>query len=113
MGPPEYLNRLKRMCTPRTDLRTHRTATPRKHTPSGAYMGSADPRISRTALGLVDPGLPRGACPLVLEAIPEVFHSFLCWCSGIYIEGEGLISYQHILLLHSHFWFLRLGGRLE
>jgi hypothetical protein len=82
MGPPEHLNRLKNMCTPGTDLRTHRTTTQRKHTPSGAHLGSADPRIGRTDLGSVDPGLPRGTRPLVLEAIPGVFHS-LCRCSGL------------------------------
>jgi hypothetical protein len=83
MGPLECLNRLKNTCTPGTDLRTHRTATPRKHTPSGAHLGSTDPRIGRTDLGSVDLGLPRGACPLVLEAIPRVFHSFLHRCSGL------------------------------
>jgi hypothetical protein len=83
MGPPERLNRLKNTCTPGTDLRAHRTSTSRKHTPSGAHLGSTNPRISRTDLGSVDPGLPRGACPLVLQAIPRVFHYFLRWCSGL------------------------------
>jgi hypothetical protein len=83
MGPPERLNCLKNMCTPVTDLRAHRTTTLRKHTRSGAHLGSADPRIGRTDLGSVDPTLPRGACPLVLEAIPGVFHSILRWCSGL------------------------------
>jgi hypothetical protein len=80
MGPPERLNRLKSTCTPGTDLRAHKTATSRKHTPSGAHLGSADPRIGRTDLGSVDPGLPRGACPLVLEAVPGVFQSSLRRC---------------------------------
>jgi hypothetical protein len=83
MDPPECLNCLKNACTPGTDLRAHRTATPRKHTLSGAHLGSADPKIGRTDLGLVDPGLPHGACPLVLEAITRVSHSILCWCSGL------------------------------
>jgi hypothetical protein len=43
MGQPECLNHLKSMCTPGTDLRARRTATLRKHTPSGAHLGSADP----------------------------------------------------------------------
>jgi hypothetical protein len=81
MGPPKRLNRLKSTCTPGTDLRAHRIATPRKHGPSGA-LESADPRIDRTNLGSADPGPPRGACPLVLEAIPGVFHS-LRRCSGL------------------------------
>ena len=42
-GPPERLNRLQTTWTPGTDLRTHRTATTQKHTPSGAHRGSADP----------------------------------------------------------------------
>jgi hypothetical protein len=41
------------------------------------------PGIDWTNLGSVDPGPPRGACPLVVESIPVVFHSFLCWCSGL------------------------------
>jgi hypothetical protein len=56
----------------RTHLRAHRTATLRKHTTSGAHLGSADPRISRTDDGSVDPELPHGACLLVLEAILSV-----------------------------------------
>jgi hypothetical protein len=82
MGPPEHLNRLKDTCTTGTDLEAHRTATLRKHTPSGTHLGSADTRIGRTDLGSVDPSLPRGACPLVLKAIPGVFHS-LRRCSGL------------------------------
>jgi hypothetical protein len=46
MDPPEQLNCLKNTCTLGTDLRAHRTATPRKQTLSGAHLGSADPRIS-------------------------------------------------------------------
>jgi hypothetical protein len=83
MGLPEHLNHLKNTCTPGTNLRAHRTTTMRKHTPSGAHQGSVDPRIGRTDLGSVDPGLPHGACPLVLEAIPNVFHSVLRRCSGL------------------------------
>jgi hypothetical protein len=40
------------------------------------------PWIGQTDLGSADPGLPRGTCPLVLEAIPGVFHFFLRRCSG-------------------------------
>jgi hypothetical protein len=83
MGPPYRLNRLKNTCTPGTDLRAHRTATPKKLTSSGAHLGSADPRIGRIDLGSLDPGLPRGTRPLVLEAIPGVFHSLLRWCTGL------------------------------
>jgi hypothetical protein len=61
MGPPERLNGLKSTCTPGTYLRAHRTSTSRNHTPSGAHLGSADPRIGRTDLGTADPGLPLGA----------------------------------------------------
>jgi hypothetical protein len=43
MGPPEHLNRLKNNCTLGTDLRAHRTATSRKHTLSGAHLGSTEP----------------------------------------------------------------------
>jgi hypothetical protein len=50
--------------------------------PEWAHLGSVDPRIDRTDLGSIDPGPPRGACPLVLEAIPGVFHS-LRRCSGL------------------------------
>jgi hypothetical protein len=83
MGLPERLNRMKNMCTSGTDLRAHTTATRRKHTSSGAHLGSVDPRIDQTDLGSVDPGLPRGACPLDLETIPGVFHSILRRCSGL------------------------------
>jgi hypothetical protein len=58
-------------------------STSRKHTPSGVHLGSADPRIDRTNRGSADPGLPRGACPLVLEVVPGVFHSSLRQCSGL------------------------------
>jgi hypothetical protein len=40
MSPPEHLNRLKNTCTLRTNLRTHRTATPRINFPRGALMGT-------------------------------------------------------------------------
>jgi hypothetical protein len=53
MDPSERLNRLKNTCTPGTDLSAHRTATLRKHTPSGAHLGSVDP------IGLVEPTLGR------------------------------------------------------
>ena len=43
MGPQRHANHAKIGWTPGTDLRTHRTATRRKHTPSGAHRGSADP----------------------------------------------------------------------
>jgi hypothetical protein len=66
MGPLEHLNHLKSTYTPGTDLRPHRTATLRKHAPSGATWGSADPWIGRTDLGLGDPRPPHGAFPLVL-----------------------------------------------
>jgi hypothetical protein len=75
MGPPEHLNRLKSTCTWGTDLRAHMTATPRKHTPRGGHLGSANPWIGQTDLRSADPGPSHGACPLVLEAIPRVFHS--------------------------------------
>jgi hypothetical protein len=58
-GPPERLNRLKYTCTPGTDLRTHHAATQRKHKLRRATYRSADPRIGRTDLGSVGPGLPR------------------------------------------------------
>jgi hypothetical protein len=75
MGPPERLSRLKSTCTLGTDLRSHETATQIKNTLRGPTWGLADLRIGRTDLGSADPALPRGACPLVLEAIPGVFHS--------------------------------------
>jgi hypothetical protein len=83
IDPPEHLNHLKNTCTLGTNLRAHRTAILRKHTPSGAHLGSPDPRIGRTDLGSVDLGLPRGTCPLVLEAIPGVVHPFLRWFSSL------------------------------
>jgi hypothetical protein len=57
MGPPDCLNRLKSMCTPRTDLRTNKTATPRKHTPNRATwgrptLGSVEPTLGRLIQGL-------------------------------------------------------------
>jgi hypothetical protein len=74
-GPPERLNRLKSMCTPGIKLRANMIATPRKHTLRGAHLGSASPWISQTDLGSADRGPPRGSCLLVLEVVPEVFHS--------------------------------------
>jgi hypothetical protein len=57
MAPPEHLNRLKNTCTPGTDLRAHRTATPTKHTRVGPTWGrpilaSAKPTLGRLILGL-------------------------------------------------------------
>jgi hypothetical protein len=46
----------------------------------GAHLGWVDPWIGRTDNGSADPGPPHGACPLVLEAIPGVFHSSWRWC---------------------------------
>jgi hypothetical protein len=91
MVPPERLNRFKNTCTPGTDLRVHRTATLRKHTQSGAHLGSADPRIGRTNLGSVDPGLPHGTCPLVLEAIPGCF-TLSCVGALVY-KWKGRVSF--------------------
>jgi hypothetical protein len=73
MGPPEHLNRLQHTCTPGTDLMAHQSTTQRRHMPRKAPWGSADPGIGRTDLWSADPGPPRGACPLVLEANPRVF----------------------------------------
>jgi hypothetical protein len=61
IGLLEHLNRLMNTCTLGTDLRAHRTATPRKHTPSGAHLGSVDPRIGRTALGEDGASITTGA----------------------------------------------------
>jgi hypothetical protein len=94
------------------DLRDHRT-TPKKHTPSGAHLGSADPRISWIDHGSVDPRLPHGVCPSDLEASTGCFTSSCAGALAYKWKGRGIISYQHILLLLSHFWFIRLRGRLE
>jgi hypothetical protein len=56
---------------------------PEEAHPKEGHLGSADPWIGRTDLGSANPGPPRGACPLVLEAIPKVFHSSLRRCSGL------------------------------
>jgi hypothetical protein len=57
MGPPERLNRLKNTCTPGTNLRAHTTATLRKHTPSGAHLGSVGPGSAKPTLGRLILGL--------------------------------------------------------
>jgi hypothetical protein len=58
MGPPERLNRLKNTCTSGTDLRTHRTATWRKYTLSGAYRGWPPLRDSMWWLLIVPQSIP-------------------------------------------------------
>jgi hypothetical protein len=113
MDPPEHLNRLKSTCTLGTNLRAHRTATPRKHNPRGPHLGSANPWIGRTDLGSAHPGPPHGACPLVLGPSPRCFTPLGTGAQAYKYKGRGFISYKHILLLLSHFWFLRLRGRLE
>jgi hypothetical protein len=88
MDPPERLNRLKSTCTLEIDLRAHKTVTPRKHSTRGATKKSADTGIGRPCDRSYRPlvgwsGPPRGAFPLVLEAIPRVFHSTWRWCSSL------------------------------
>jgi hypothetical protein len=83
MGPLERLNRLQHTCTPGTNLRVHQLATQRKHKPRGPTWGSADPGIGRTDLWSADLRPPRGACLLVLEAIPGVSRSSSRRCSSL------------------------------
>jgi hypothetical protein len=73
-GPPKHLNRLH-MCIPGTNLRAHQLTTKRKHKLRRPTWGSADPGIGRTDLWSADPGPPRGARSLVLEAISGVSRS--------------------------------------
>jgi hypothetical protein len=64
-GPPMRPNHLNTTWAPRTALRTHLTATWRKHKTRGPTQGSADPtgrptpQVGRTASGLAHHGLSR------------------------------------------------------
>jgi hypothetical protein len=58
--------------TPGTALRTHLTATTRKHKGSGAHRGRTTPQVGRTDLVAANPLLPCGVSWLALESIPRV-----------------------------------------
>jgi hypothetical protein len=64
-------------------LKCPQDSHPEEAHPEWGPLGIGRPyRIGRTDLGSVNPWLPCGACPLVLEAIPGVFHS-LRQCFGL------------------------------
>jgi hypothetical protein len=113
MGPSERLNRLKNTCTQGSDLRTHKTATWRKHTPSGAHRGSADPtgRPNRPC------GRHSGASMWWLLVGPSLHLGGVCIQSTPVLRPINRRGASHSLPTHLttplSLLFLRLGGRLE